>query len=137
MHYEKKSKLVCKEYETFSEFTYLCKVYLCITVGKNLRNLYVWESISKNLRLTVFGLVNSYKQTFSKNLPIICIRFTKIYVMESICKNLQVYRKQLQNFSNREQYLERKYCFLVDCASYRSAMVAVWYTNADCDVNEV
>ena len=48
-----------------------------------------------------------------------------------------VYRKQFQNFSNCEQYLERKYCFLVDCASYRSAMVAVWYTNADCDVNEV
>ena len=87
MHYEKKSKLVSKEYETFSEFTYLCKVYLCITVGNNLRNLYVWESISKNLRLTVFGLVNSYKhlvriyQSYVSDLQKIMLwsQFVRIY----------------------------------------------------------
>ena len=62
-------KLVRKEYEIFSEFICLCKVSLCITVGNNLRNLYVWESISKYF--AVFGLkyfspmntlVNSYKR---------------------------------------------------------------------------
>ena len=49
---------------------------------KNLLNLHVLVSISKNLGFTVFGL------NFGKNFSLISIRFTKDFVLVAISKNV-------------------------------------------------